>query len=64
MSSLDLGVRRLRSLELLLLMLLLILMVVQLLMVHPWGGTVRVMRETLTSCWVNGPWGKRLNCLL
>lgn len=49
--------------ELLLLLLLLILMVVLLLMVHPWGGAVRVMRETVTPLWclVNGPQGEGLS---
>lgn len=69
MSSLDwqlgLGLWRWRSLDLLLLLLLLILMVL-LLLVHPWSGAIGVMRETVTSwwCWVNGPQGEGLSCLV
>lgn len=52
--QLELG--RCWSLELLLRLLMLVLMVL-LLMVHPWGGAIGVMWETLTSLegQVNGP---------
>lgn len=58
---------RWRSLELLLLLLLILMVVVVvLLMVHPWGGAIGVMRETVTSLWhcVNGPQGEGLACLM
>lgn len=58
-----LGLGRWRSLELLLL-LLLILMVVLLMMVHPWGGAIWVMRETVTSWRVHGPLGEGFACLV
>lgn len=66
MSSQDrrLGLGRCRSLELLLLLLLILMVVVVLLllMVHPWGGAIGVMRETMTPLWclVNGPQGEGL----
>lgn len=53
MSRLDWQLDRCWSLELLLLLLLVVLMLLVLmlllLMVHPWGGAVGVMWETMTS---------------
>ena len=39
-------------------------MVLLLLMVHPRGGAVGVMRETVASWWVNGPLREGLTCLV
>lgn len=68
MSSLDrrLGLVRWRSLELLLLLLLMLLILMVLMVVHPRGGAVGVMRETMTSLWcrVNGPHCEGFTCLV
>lgn len=65
MSGLDwkLGLGRRRSLELLWLMLL-IVMVLLLMKVHPRGGAIGVMRESVTSWQVNGSQNDRLTCLI